>query len=96
MSVQYDPATVIYISIWRSPDIKFPSTFALPDDEKQIGNAYILPELGPYIPLSGDISFQRVEEGIPLEGRFNFTSEQGEQFEGGFVAEWGSQIVYCG
>lgn len=68
----------------------------LPDDEEQIGNAYILPELGAYIPLSGEVSLQRVEVGMPLEGRFRFTSERGERFEGGFVAKWGSQIVYCG
>ena len=68
----------------------------LPNDEEQIGNAFILRELGPYIVLSGEVTFQRVEEGMPLEGRFSFTSERGGQFEGGFVAEWGNDVVYCG
>lgn len=60
----------------------------------QIGNAYILPELGPYTPLSGEVWFQRVEEGMPIEGRFSFTSERGEAYEGGFIAEWESQIAH--
>jgi hypothetical protein len=94
--VEIDSRTTLYISIWRSPDIKFPSTFVLPENEGQIGNAYILPELGPYTPLNGDVWFQRVDEGLPIEGRFRFTSERGERFEGRFVAEWGSQMAYCG
>jgi hypothetical protein len=94
--VQYDSVTTITISIWKSPDIMFPSTFALSDDEGQIGNAYILSEPGSFVQLDGEVSFQRVEQGMPLEGRFNLTSERGEQFDGRFIAEWGSQVVYCG
>lgn len=94
--VQYDPATIIYISIWRSPDIKFPATFSFPKKTGQVGNAYILPEPGPYTLLSGEVSFQRVQEGMPLEGRFRLTSARGEIYEGTFTAEWGDQIVYCG
>ena len=96
ISIPYNTATFIYVSIWDSPDINFPSTFSFPDDSGQIGNAYSLSEVGPYIALSGEVSFPRVVEGIPLEGRFNLTSEGGERFEGRFVADWGSQIVYCG
>jgi hypothetical protein len=58
--------------------------------------AYILPELGPLEELTGKVWLQRVQEGTPLEGRFSFTSAGGEVFEGGFAAQWGSQIVYCG
>lgn len=96
LTIEFDSITTLYISIWRSPDILFPSTFELPDDEAQIGNAYILPELDPYTPLSGEVWFQRVEEGMPIEGRFSLTSERGEMFEGRFVAEWESQVIYCG
>jgi hypothetical protein len=96
VAIQYDASTEIYISIWKSPDIKFPSTFVLPDGEGQVGSAYILSELGPLVELSGETSFQRVDVGMPLEGRFSFTSERGGQFEGQFIAEWGEQVVMCG
>jgi hypothetical protein len=96
ISMQYDSVSVITISIWQSPDIKFPSTFSLPDEAGQVGYAYILSELGPLIPLNGEVSFQRVSEGTPVEGRFSLKSERGEAFDGKFMAEWESQIVYCG
>lgn len=96
ISIQYNPVTTIMISIWKPPNIQFPSRFILPDDEGQVGNAYILPELGPYMQLNGEVSFQRVEVGMPLEGRFSFTSERGGKFEGQFIAEWGEQVVMCG
>lgn len=96
ISIQYDPVTTITISIWKSPDIKFPSTFSLPDETGQVGHAYLVSEVGPVVQLNGDVSFQHIEEGMPIEGRFSFTSERGGQLEGRFVAEWGSQIVMCG
>jgi hypothetical protein len=96
VSVQYDPQTVIYISIYQSPIIEFPSTFSIPDEYGQIVYAYILPELGPYTILNGKVSFQRVSVDEPVEGRFTFMSEGGEQFEGQFIAEWQNEVVYCG
>ena len=96
VSVQYDPATVIYISIWRAPDINFPSIFPIRKDAEQEGHAYILPELGPYVMLNGEVSFRQVRAGMPVEGRFSLTSERGDQFEGQFIAEWGDQVVFCG
>jgi len=96
VSVQMDGGTVIYISIWQVPDIKFPKTFSFPDETGQIGIAYILPEIDPLILLNGTVMFERVQEGMPLEGRFNFTSERGGQFKGQFKAEWRNEIVYCG
>ena len=94
--IRYDAVTTITISIWKSPDFKFPSTFSLPDEAGQVGHAYVLSDVGSLVELNGDVSFQRVEEGMPLEGRLSFTSERGGQFMGRFVAEWGSQIVMCG
>lgn len=96
VTVQYDADTIIYISIWKSPDIPFPSAFELPDTERQVGDAYILPEFGTRISLSGKVWFQLVGMGIPVEGRFRLTSERGAAYEGGFVAKWESQTVYCG
>ncbi|HUG33823.1 MAG TPA: hypothetical protein VMJ90_03565 [Anaerolineales bacterium] len=96
LTIQYDPTTVVYISKWRSPDIKFPTTFSFPDETRQVGIAYILPELDPLDELTGIVWFERVQEGTPLEGRFKLTSVRGETYEGKFTAEWGNQIVYCG
>jgi hypothetical protein len=96
VQVQFDSATVIYISIWQSPDILLPSTFKFQDETGRVGNAYILPELGPYTLLNGEVHLQRVQEGMPLEGRFRLTSAGGGKYEGRFTAEWLDQIVYCG
>jgi len=96
ISIRYDPTTTITVSIWQSPDIHFPTTFSFPDETGQTGYAYVLPELDPLEELSGEVFFLRVDEGMPIEGRFNFTSERGGQFEGRFIAEWGNEVIYCG
>lgn len=96
VAIQYDAETIVFISIWKSPDIPSSSTFELPDENQQIGEAYLLPTSGMRIELNGKVWFQRVEEGMPIEGRFRLTSERGEAYEGGFTAEWESQMVYCG
>ena len=96
VSVPMKDGTIIYISIWQSPDIKLPARFSIPDETGQIGFAYILPELDPLQQLSGEVSFRRVEEGIPVEGEFDFTTESGKQFTGKFKAEWGNVTAMCG
>ena len=37
VSIPYHSESVITISIWKSPDIKFPTTFSLPDEAGQVG-----------------------------------------------------------
>ena len=96
VSVPMKDGTIIYISIWQSPDIKLPVTFSFPDETGQIGYAYIIPELDPLQQLSGEVFFWRVEEGIPVEGEFDLLTEAGQQFKGKFEAQWGNEIVYCG
>lgn len=96
LSVPHESGVVIYVSIWQSPDIHFPRTLSFPDDTGQLGNAYILSELGPLEILRGRVTLQRVEVGTPIEGRFRFTSERGGKFEGRFLAEWDDQIILCG
>ena len=96
VSIRYDPTTTITIFIWQSPDIKIPTTFTFPDDTGQVGTAYILPELDPLQQLRGTIFFWRVEEGRPIEGRFELVTEAGQRFEGQFKAEWENQIALCG
>jgi len=96
VSIRYDPITTITISIWQSPSFTFPVTFSFPDETMRVGGAYSLPELDPLEEMSGKVTFWRVEEGIPVEGKFDFTTESGKQFHGQFKAEWGSQIALCG
>ncbi|MCC6299970.1 MAG: hypothetical protein IT314_11780 [Anaerolineales bacterium] len=96
VTFQYDAETIIDITIWKSPEITSPSSFRFTDDEGQVGNALISSGGGAFVPMRGKVWFERVEEGVPVEGRFSLTSESGVLHEGGFVAEWESQIVYCG
>jgi hypothetical protein len=96
MSLRYDPVTTITVSIWQSPNFKFPVTFSFPDETMRVGIAYSLPELGPLEELTGTVTFRRVEEEIPVKGEFDFTTESGKQFKGKFSAEWGNEVVYCG
>jgi len=96
LSIQYDPASTIMISIWQSPDIKLPSTFSFPDETGRAGQAYILSELDPLTPLSGKIFFQRVDRESPVEGEFDLRDENGIHFKGNFIAEWEHKPVYCG
>jgi hypothetical protein len=84
------------ISIFRSPEIKLPASFSFPDESMRDGNALLLPPVGPPEQLTGKVWFQRVEQGIPIEGRFQFQTEIGTQFKGRFIAEWGNEIIYCG
>ena len=96
ISIPFHDVSTIQISIYRSPDIKLPSSFSFPDESSREGNAsLLLPGASPQ-RLAGKVWFQRVEEGTPVEGRFEFRSEAGVKFEGKFVAEWGDEIIYCG
>jgi len=96
VSFRYDSITTITIFIWQSPSFTFPVTFSFPDETMRIGTAYSVLELDPLEELTGRVTFWRVEEGIPVEGEFNFTTESGKQFRGKFKAEWENEIVYCG
>ena len=89
-------STTLTISIWQSPEINHQVKFSFPDESGQVGMAYSMPALDPLEQLSGDLSFTRVDEGISVEGEFNFTIESGKKFKGRFKAEWGNQVVYCG
>jgi len=96
VSIPSSEGTIINVSIWQSPDIKLPVTFSFPDETGQIGFAYILIEPDHLQELGGEVFFSHVEEGIPVEGEFNLTTESGKQFKGRFKAKWGNQVVYCG
>ena len=96
VSIPLSDGTTLYISIYQSPDIKLPSSFSFPDESMREGHALLLLPVGSPEQLAGKVWFQRVEEGTPVEGRFQLRSEAGAQIEGRFVAEWGDKIVYCG
>jgi hypothetical protein len=86
----------ITISIFQSPDIKHQTTFSFPDESGQTGNAFLLQNKILTEPLSGKVSFQRVEEEHQVEGQFDLITNAGEHFKGQFIAEWKNEIVYCG
>ena len=95
--IPLDDGNVMQIFIWQAADIKFPVTFAFPDETGQIGFAYIGPIVEPLQQeQSGEVSFQRVEEDMPVEGEFDFKIENGERFIGKFKAEWDNGIAMCG
>ncbi|RPI94188.1 MAG: hypothetical protein EHM40_07430 [Chloroflexi bacterium] len=88
--------SAIDISIYQSPDIRSPVTFSFPDETMRIGNAFLLlPGTSPE-PLTGKVSFQRVEQGFTVEGEFDLLTATGKQFKGRFKAEWENQPIYCG
>ena len=96
LSVPLKDGNAISISIWQTPAIKSPVAFSFPDNTGQVGNATLILANENYEALTGDVRFEGVGEGMPIEGRYNFTSEGGEQLIGRFKAEWGSQIMLCG
>jgi len=86
----------ITISIYQSPDIKFPTAFLFPDDTMNVGNALLILPIGSPEQLTGKVSFQGVGQDIPVEGQFELVTNAGEHFKGKFIAEWKNEIVYCG
>jgi hypothetical protein len=101
------PAFTVFISlndgnsmqvfIWQAADIPVPVTFAFPDQTGQVGFAYIGPIHEPLQQeQSGKVSFKRVEKDMPVEGEFDFRTENGKRFIGKFKAEWDNAIVMCG
>jgi hypothetical protein len=95
VSIPWNHAATIYVSIYQSPEITHPVTFSFPDETMRIGNAYLLLPDGSPEPLSGKVFLERVHTGRNVEGRFDLTSAGGKTFMGAFRAEWGNQVVYC-
>jgi len=61
-----------------------------------MGNAYLVPALGSYMALEGEVTLQGVNGDKPIEGRFRFRSERGDLLEGLFRAEWEDKVILCG
>ncbi|HLO33745.1 MAG TPA: hypothetical protein VK249_31645 [Anaerolineales bacterium] len=87
---------MISASIYQSPEIALPVTFSFPDETGRTGNALVLLPVGEPAELSGKVSFQGIEPGTPVDGRFDLLSETGQVFQGKFRADWGNEIVMCG
>ena len=95
--ISLNDGNIMQIFIWQAADIPVPVTFAFPDQTGQLGFAYIGPINEPLQQeQSGEVSFTRVEEGMPVEGEFNFETENGKQFRGRFKAEWVKEPAMCG
>ena len=88
--------SVIQISIYRSPDIRFPITFSFPDETMETGNAMLMLPVGRPTQLKGKVSFPRVGPGSPVEGQFDLLTDTGQHFKGKFKAVWENTTVYCG
>ena len=96
VSVPYDVGSVIEISVWRSPGIRFPTTLTFPDQTGKIGNALYKPHFGTSGQLNGIVSFTQFEEGSPVTGEFNLRTDNGNQDHGKFRAIWENKIAICG
>jgi len=96
VSIPWDQAAILNISIYQSPEITHPVTFSFPDETMRIGNAYLLLPDGSPEQLTGKIFFAGVHTGRIVEGRFDLISAGGEKVMGRFRAEWGNQVAYCG
>ena len=90
-----DDATLA-VSIWQAPEIMRPIAFIFPDDSFQVGNAALSAPDGILEQLAGEVWFERVEHGQPVEGRFHLQSERGSKFDGQFTAVWGNLVAMCG
>jgi hypothetical protein len=88
--------SIIYISIYQSPEIKHQTTFSFPDETLSIGNAILVTAVSSSEQLTGKVSFSPVEQGSPVEGMFELVTETGGHFKGKFIANWGNEIIYCG
>jgi hypothetical protein len=94
ISIPYDSMSTMEISIWRSPDAKFSTSFSFPDNTGRIGNAALHAQNGSPEQLTGKVFIRSTEHG--MEGEFNFFTETGSQFTGRFTAVWGDFIALCG
>jgi hypothetical protein len=86
----------ITISIYQSPEIKFPTTFSFPDDTMSVGTALLILPIGSPEQLTGKVVLQGVEQDRPVAGQFDLITNTGEHFKGKFIAEWGNEMVLCG
>ena len=95
--ISLNDGNVMQVFIWQAADIKFPVTFIFPDPTGQAGFAYIGPIHEPLQQQqSGEVFFKRVEEDMPVEGEFDFRTENGKRFVGEFKAQWDNGIAMCG
>jgi len=96
VTIPMEAGGVVDISIWQSPDIKFPITFSFPDDTGQIGNTSYRSVSSEYEQLSGKVFFSQVNIENSVEGKFDLENKSGKSFKGTFIAEWGNEIIMCG
>jgi hypothetical protein len=96
VSIPFGDGTIIDLSIWKSPDIRLPTTYSFPDETGQVGNALLRLQAGLPEQLTGRVLFPRVGQDMAVEGEFDLLTEAGQKFKGRFEAEWGNQIVMCG
>ena len=94
--IPHDHGASIFILIAQPPYIELPRTFRFHDDSLSNLYASYMTQFSHSEILRGNVFLQRVNPDNPVEGRFDFTSESGQHFEGRFTAAWGNQFAYCG
>jgi hypothetical protein len=95
MSIPLDKETIT-ISIYQPPNIQRFVRFSFPDETLREGHALLVLPVDVPETLTGQVSFQRVEQGVPVDGQFDLSTEGGRHFKGTFLADWGNETVYCG
>lgn len=96
VSVPWEETGMVYISIWRAPDIPHRMEFSFPDPDMRVGNAAYRTAVGQDEILGGVVTLEGVQPGIPVEGEMRLSSAIGAMFVGRFRAEWGTTAAYCG
>jgi hypothetical protein len=93
VSIHAELGSAIQVSIWQSPQILRAAAFSFPGEQ---GTAMYHPKFGSPQPLSGRVTFRRVEPDLPITGELDLRSADGRQFQGIFEAFWTDAIVACG
>jgi hypothetical protein len=96
VSIPIENGATVEVSVWKSPDIKFPVGYSFPDSTGNIGNAILRSSPGEDQQLSGDVWFSGVEAGQAVEGEFRLRVQSGKFLEGKFLAEWENLAAICG
>jgi hypothetical protein len=98
LSIPLDTGRLLIVSVFQAPDLRRSTTFTFPDPTGRLGNAVYRPEpgMGADETLTGTITFQAVQAGLPVQGQMHLNSTSSGAFNGSFTAEWGNTTAYCG
>jgi hypothetical protein len=96
LSIPFDTGRLARISIYQAPDIQRRVTFSFPDPTGHVGSAFYHPEFGEDAALGGTVTFESVQKGVPVQGKFDLLSTAGLRLRGRFDATWVDRRALCG